>query len=307
MQNPFTQLMKTLIKQFLPPILWDGMHKLKIALLPTPKEVKVKAGCHQLTVPAGHRLHIEADVQPYRNLAIGVIAKYVGEKFHGRCMVDIGANVGDTGAMMASYCTNTLVLVDPSDTYFGYMQRNTSLFSNPVELVKGIVAGDGSVRGTLLHERGTARIQTGGPDAIGFKQFRLSELGDGNACFVKIDTDGFDYEIIQSSGDFLQHVHPVVYWEGEVNNREELSRAVATVRFLQDLGYAQFAVYDDPGFFLLSTNDISVIEQLHNYLFEVGKHSYRRSIFNYNIAAFHETDSDVADRVIGHFQRINKM
>jgi FkbM family methyltransferase len=297
---------KAVVKQFVPPILWESIQRLKAALQPLPKDVEAVAGSHRLRVPNGHKIGIVGVSQPYRNLAVGIIAKYAGEKYRDRCMVDVGANVGDTGAMMASYCSNPLVLVDPSDTYFGYLRCNASLFTNPVTLVKGIVAGEGSVRGTLVHEGGTARIRQGGANNVGFEQFKLSELGDGNACFVKIDTDGFDYEIIQSSGDFLERVHPVVYWEGEVSSHEELATADATAKFLQDRGYTRFAIWDDPGFFLLSTDDVSVLGQLHRYLFEVGKHTYRRSIFNYNIAAFHATDGDVADRVVAHFESINE-
>jgi len=297
---------KKIAHSLTPPLIWEALHKVKVLLKPLPKEVEVDAGRYQLIVPRGHRLQLEAGEQPYRNLAVGIIARHAGVKCPDACMVDVGANVGDTGAMMASYCTNKLVLVDPSDIYFPYLQRNAQLFPNPVELVKGIVAGEGKVQGTLVHEGGTARITNSESGHGDFKQFKLSELGGGRTCFVKIDTDGFDYEIMQSSGDFLKRVHPVVYWEGEVSSQAELVAADATLDSLWQWGYTIFAVWDDPGFFILSTGDISAIKQLHRYLFEVGKHSYRRSIYNYNIAAFHEADGDVARAVVEHFQRINE-
>ena len=72
---------------------------------------QIKCGAYQLQIQ-NHLLLSLHKFQPYRDLCVGVVAKYIAAKYPGGTIVDIGANVGDTAALIATYSkTNYLVEV----------------------------------------------------------------------------------------------------------------------------------------------------------------------------------------------------
>jgi hypothetical protein len=49
-------------------------------------------------------------LQPYRDLCIGISAKYISVKYPNKAIIDIGANIGDTAAIIATYAQNNVYL-----------------------------------------------------------------------------------------------------------------------------------------------------------------------------------------------------
>lgn len=95
-------------------------------------------------------------MQPYRDLCIGIAAKYIGENYPDSVFIDIGAIVGDTASIMATYASNKLILIEASDFFYDVLKLNSSLFSNETTLINEIVSNGETVYGKPSHWGGTA-------------------------------------------------------------------------------------------------------------------------------------------------------
>lgn len=89
--------LKDSIRLLLPPLVWEAMHNLKKIGRSSVTDVSLPIGPFTLILPSTSYLPSLYTAQPFRDLAVGIIAKYAGEKYRDRCMVDVGANVGGYG------------------------------------------------------------------------------------------------------------------------------------------------------------------------------------------------------------------
>ena len=53
----------------------------------------------------------------------------------------------------------------------------------------------------------------------------LEEISEGNATLVKIDTDWYDFSIIRSGIEWLSRVQPLLYYENEIRDLNDLNQA----------------------------------------------------------------------------------
>lgn len=122
---------------------------------------------------------------------------------------DIGANVGDTSAIIASHIENPIVAVEGGNHYFQYLKSNARLLSNVVHLENNFVVNNSSLNLSYVGSEGSGMLQLNDEprkdDSINV--ITPNELIEkyGKPILVKIDTDGFDCQIIQafnSLGDF---------------------------------------------------------------------------------------------------------
>jgi hypothetical protein len=70
--------------------------------------------------------------------------------------------------------------------------------------------------------------------------------------FIKIDTDGFDLEILRGAEDTLRRDKPIVYFELDV---DLLSTADTDLNWLQALGYQQLVCLEPEGGLIGMTDD----------------------------------------------------
>ena len=112
---------------------------------------------------------------------------------------------------------------------------------------------------------------------------RLSQICDDKTCFIKLDTDGYDFFILRDSIDFLASQQPAILFENQIRTVEDLDASNHVLGALSKTGYSGFVVWDDPGFHLVSTTAIEVLQDLNRYLFSVWKKPGHRSICNYDV------------------------
>lgn len=254
-------------------------------------ETSVVCGAYTLVVPENHLL--AKLKQPYRDMCVGIAAKYLGLKYPNATMVDIGANVGDTAALMATHARSKLILVEASEYFLGFLRRNVSAFKNEV-VVKQVLVSDGSlVSGHFHHWAGTASFVQEEQGSLKLQSERLQDLADENTCFVKTDTDGYDFGILMDSLNWLAAVHPAILFENQIRSVEELERANQLYLELQKIGYRWFIVWDDPGFHILSTSSFEALADLNRYLLKISQSEGRKSISNYDVLCLHYKDEDV--------------
>jgi len=259
---------------------------------------EIQCGRYRIKAPEKHALIELMKRQPYRDLCVGITAKYVSAKYPEGTMVDIGANIGDTAALMATYADNDLLLVEASDYFVDFLRENVEQLPNKTDLLQLMVSTGETLSGSLHHWAGTAYFETGRSDASSvITTKRLRDIAGPDTCFVKVDTDGFDVRILMESVDWLGVVGPAVLFENQIRSQDDLDAANRLFEQLIKSGYASFIVWDDPGYHVLSTESLGALVDLNRYLLKIHNYQGPKNLYNYDVLCLHAKDRDVAAAV----------
>lgn len=293
--------MKRLIRNLVPAPIRDAFRRLRGRWREnkffTQSLLHVKCGDYELLVPKSHLLTNLLATQPLRDKCVGVAAEYLGLKYRSGTIVDVGANIGDTAAIIATHASNKLILVEGSEYFHSLLLRNVRQLPNDIE-VKHCLIGDGSqVAARLTHWGGTAFLNKHEPGDSRANTERLCSIAGDDTCFVKLDTDGNDFAILADSIDWFAKVRPGILFENQIHDQNDLHAAGSICRRLADIGYLYFIVWDDAGFFLCSTTCLQLLADLNRYLLTVHENRGHISIYNTDILCLHQEDKDVFDLV----------
>lgn len=261
---------------------------------------------YELTVPSGHVLlqfHSPGGglFQPYREQGLAEVVTALERLGRRGVAVDIGANVGDTLALIARYSTLDVLCVEPSDYFLKYLRENVARhFADRATVADCYVtAHEDEPARALFHWGGTATpidgpyTEQGSVVPIG----RLvSEAGD--VALVKIDTDGTDLALVGGCLDLPAPAFPI-YFELEITTPDRAEATAACTRARQlfarlvQAGYRRAFVWDDPGRFYgrLDLSAEPPVTNLLNYL----THIRHRPVWGFDICVVHDSDSPLAE------------
>lgn len=246
-----------------------------------------------LKLPFSHNLPVILKL--YKNYSSNLrrISGYLSTKYSGLKIIDIGANVGDTIALLKSQSDFEILCIEGDDKFFEILKLNASQFSK-VTLVKTFLGeAESKLKGTLDSKLGTGSIQESDKGEINIKA--LDNLLDEykefkNSKLIKIDTDGYDFKILRGSEKYIKEVKPVIFIEFDPAFHKMFNEHSEWIfEFLEPLGYDMIIFYDNYGDYLLSLsiNEKDKIYQLINYISNRNKEKY------YDLCFFHSEDTDV--------------
>jgi FkbM family methyltransferase len=200
--------------------------------------VRYRIGEIELQLPLSHELPFYRKDHPQYALNVGRIAAETGGP-----VVDIGANVGDTAAIIRNVCDVPILCVEGDDRFFEILSRNAARFDPPIELEHAFVRAP--ARATVERARGTARLAAGNA-AVPTKT--LGEILEDHPTFaapalVKIDTDGWDVPIILAELRLLARLRPVLFFEYDPH----LGAEPVVFERLREIGYRRAVVYENTG------------------------------------------------------------
>lgn len=267
------------------------------------KETSLTLSRFTISIPSNHSLIKFHGEQPKRDLALGTVAHHIGKKYPDKPIVDIGANIGDTAAIMASECANDMILVEASDFFFPYLEKNAALFPNLCTLHHCLVVDGSRQTGSLLHWGGTAYFQS--MDNGKNQESKSLEDITNNACFVKTDTDGFDFRIINGNIDILAKMQPALMFENQIRNQDDVTECGHVLDNLGQIGYRYYCLFDDQGYLLFSTENIAQLKQMNLFMYaQFSDNLRKKSISNFDVFCFHEKDGDVFKTVIQEYKTL---
>ena len=163
---------------------------------------------------------------------------------NGDLAIDIGANIGDTTVPMG-LCTGTdgiTIGFDPNPFVFKVFQTNAGLNKDKYRIEPQPFAistqdeefffvsseasfANGAISSTIDSEHGKF-VQPGKVKGVNLKSFLEKNYGDwvSKLSFIKIDTEGYDKEIIKSITDLIQTCKPVLVAEsfGKASNEAKM-------------------------------------------------------------------------------------
>lgn len=208
----------------------------------------------ELLLPLSHELPIIRSRFPGYSANLGMVGEAVSRLRPNATMVDIGANVGDSVAIVRARSSMPILCIEGDATFLPYLRHNAKLHVNvevePCYVETSLAQGSG-VR--VERSGGTARLV---PNAHGapLKVRPLAEILRSHPTFaepalIKIDTDGHDASILRGSLDVLSAAHPVIFFEHDPRMAHSVGAGDANQIFseLVAIGFDFFALWTNTG------------------------------------------------------------
>lgn len=271
---------------------WSIIKKLRYGIHPK----KILVGHFLLETPTLHQLENYLKIPTYsRNLPR--IVSYMSQMYTDFKVIDIGANIGDTVALIYSETKKqfSIVCIEGDENYFQLLKKNVQQFEH-VNIYKYLLAeNDETKTGALETLLGSGEINesaTGNLETLSLDSFLKKYPEHIEARVLKIDTDGYDIKILYGAKKFLSEKKPVIFFEFDRRMIEEKNdNGLSALRYLRDIGYQTIFFYDHKGRLLLTTTleQEGIIEDLYRYTYnKLGAFPY------YDLCIFHGNDQKLA-------------
>ena len=260
--------------------------------------VSIKICNFKLAIPFLHNIIIYRRIYPLYSSAVGRIAQYLSSKYPDLSVIDVGANIGDTAAIIKCRINAPILCIEGSEYYAELLKKNVAQFENV--FVENIFLGPGgSTNQSFLESGGTGKIiKNSAPNPL----LKFDSLGNivkrhtsmKAIKFVKIDTDGYDSTIIRSESQFLSKHKPVVYFEYDPRLlKENDDDGLSVFNFFADINYNKLLIYNNYGEYLLMTevNNTFLLRDIHQFYLRFGVDRYC------DMCVFHNDDNDIADLI----------
>lgn len=252
-----------------------------------------------LLLPLSHDLPLYLRSHPAYGSNVGRLVEAVVAGCPSATLVDIGANVGDTAAIVRARVRLPILCIEGDPRFFGLLEENTRRLPD-IELARDFVwIGDEMLHARLDAGCGSARLVCDDRAGAPIRARRLSAILADHPRFtepaiIKIDTDGLDCPIIESELDLLARVKPVLFFEFDPHLLKLAGHGESRVfEALRKIGYHTCLLWENTGEFLLHADLVNepLIEDLQHH------YSGRGGLRYADVAVFHEEERDLAEAV----------
>ncbi|UEG50420.1 FkbM family methyltransferase [Ferruginibacter lapsinanis] len=293
------------VSQFIPPIIFNIYKKIR-----STKAGRYKIGKYEIDIPPNFALPAIQKAHRLYDRFLPVLAKNLS---HDKLIIDVGANIGDTTISMLQNCTNPIVCFEPSDIFFDYLKRNLNKLSptdaGRVDTFKQLV-GTGNLSGGLNHHAaGTATLQLSESQTT-ITHIPLDKLIDdsSNVILLKVDTDGFDFDVIKSAEKILSNSEPILFWENEISEDFQYEGFETLYTLLIKKGYKYIYIFDNFGNLMVEESTFEVLKDINAYVYSMKKNNCTRTIYYTDILAVTEKNHSFVKNAILEYKKawINK-
>lgn len=259
--------MKSVLRAVTPPILWAAAKRL---LGPIPQtDMSVFIGAVHVTLPPGHILPELFRQSKNYDQFLPHLAREMPAK---SWVVDVGANCGDTLAAIASANSRlNFICIEADERYFSYLLRNIETlernFPDTLGAIRAVKALAGTVSGKTVSANGSGHLvpAEGGELAVSLEEI----VGDyrvaaADIALIKVDVDGFDYDVVESAGALLDGAAAMVYFECYLGSDEQKQGFTRLFEDMKLRGF-RFLIFDRFGAPVIDTDDLHAIEHLSKY------------------------------------------
>lgn len=250
-----------------------------------------------IKIHGGNPLRRVYELNPQCNSQMAEVAALVEAKYPSAWAVDVGANVGDTLAILRSRTKMPILCVEGDTHCFGLLQENARQFDN-VQLLNAFLSNESGSERIQTEREGwnTTLVKSQHPDRGREIKFEtLDEVTARLKCqslvkLLKVDTEGYDMRIVQGAKNILSTARPVLTWEMNKENIAVLGDDVgAHFDYLTGLGYRRFFIFDPDGkpICILGATDRLPFLSLYEYS------GPAQGICYFDVWAFHQDDEQL--------------
>jgi FkbM family methyltransferase len=178
---------------------------------PTPERIKIWAGGRELSILGTVPSYLKS--YDGRGTDAGSIAQATKGLPNGSLCIDVGANIGIMALSLAVQRPDCqIVAIEPVPDNFTCLQQNIA--DNRIRNVEAINAAVGDRAGTLsITNNGPwSSVSDAVPDTVRCRCATLDEFGFKEIAFLKIDTEGYEPNVLAGASRVL-FSRPLVYLE----------------------------------------------------------------------------------------------
>ncbi len=267
----------------------------RLRLLWSDPLVSFSLGAFKLKLPLSHELPFYRRSFPTYAINLGRITRHVSRKYPDLTVIDVGANVGDSVAILRHNGLPPILCVEGEPRFFQLLTENTRHLED-LELEQTFVGANGDQFGSIYSHHGNAEVRLGLAPGTA-KLCTLSEViarhpRFSGAKLLKLDAEGFDCRIIASENELLRRTRPVLFFEYYPTCCELTGQAAFPVfSQLAALGYSNLLIYENQGRYskALELGQTGALTELHESLVKVSGY--------FDVVAFHAEDSDIAEEL----------
>ncbi|WP_312089881.1 FkbM family methyltransferase [Chryseobacterium sp.] len=238
-------------------------------------------------------------------------------------IIDIGANIGDTSIAIFSQNEDCFIVgVEPDEVFFKDCIENIEL-NNLKNRFLGIQKFISTEKGAFVIEKD----KTSSTGSINKSEYQIenntisfsellqlvpSEISQ-HFDMLKIDTDGYDWDIINSFVDSnkTKEIPRFIFFEmqtflnndvNKTNQREEMNNNyIFAIKKLIEKGFTHFSLFDNFGTYLLTTTNIEDIFKLNEYVIRSQVSNHYSTIFYFDVLAYNECEAEFTKNKISDF------
>ena len=266
-----------------------------------------------LKLPMGHRLPVYQTKFIKYDKFLPFIAKRLAT---GSGVLDIGANCGDTLAAVIPAAPGLRYhAVEPSDNYYKYLEQNIETIKKTFPLVsltysKSLIGNSDGVY-TLIEKDGTATaVKVQKQDDVSEKNSKIldktsltqlvkSQDSQFRLRLLKTDTDGMDWDVINSGLEIIKEVQPIIFFECGPQDDEAFLAYPSTFEKLNNLGYHNFYIFDNYGEYVCCLNTVSALTDFLRYCYKQAQ----RTLHYIDVVAVVPADVSLVESAISEFNQ----
>jgi FkbM family methyltransferase len=263
--------------------------------------VTYKLDGFEMRLPLSHDLPTSRKRTPDYSTNVGRIAAAILNARPDATAIDIGANIGDTAAIIRSRSSMPVLCVEPDPKFSALLQQNIRSLGGEIIAHRGFIStSTTAMTGTLRSRNGTAQL-TANDTGTTIETTSVEDLLQlyprfQNPGLLKTDTDGFDVPILRGMLPLLSRIRPrpVLFFEYDPQYMSQGGRdGLQLLSELQAVGYSHALVYDNLGDLLVSVGPAQprVWEDLHEYF------SGRQSQTYMDVCLFPNEDAALCDSI----------
>jgi FkbM family methyltransferase len=267
-----------------------GLRRLR--LIVSDPAVNCSVGPYNLRLPLSHELPFYRRKFPDYGFNLGRVGFHARQKYQDLTMIDVGANIGDSVAIVHKYSDHPVLCLEGEPRFFQLLKQNTRTLPG-VEIEQTFIGAPGDHIASVDVRRGNARVLLG-PTPGRASICTLTEALARHSRFaaaklLKIDAEGFDCRIIAAETELLKGNKPILFFEYYPTCSELVGqKAFPVFATLSSLGYSVILIYQNLGryFMSLTLDQLNAIEDLHHFISDLEGYC--------DVVAFHREDLDIA-------------
>jgi len=267
-------------------------------------EIKIKVGKKFLFLNLSHQLPVYYYKYPNYDRALPRICKKLKEIDKRLFIVDIGANIGDTVYLITDTTKGSFLCVEGDEKYLPILEKNIKQIStnNHIRIEECYCGNETEEKTFISRTGGTAKIikknkqNIEGIESQVLKMKSLDRIirdnpNFGNSNLLKIDTDGFEIDILNSGKTFIKDVKPLLYFEFTPELYIQNNQNQKTIwNLLRECGYKEALFYNNFGqaIEIINISDQNRVNKLVNKI-------DNKNINYYDILVYHASKNKYSE------------
>lgn len=236
-------------------------------------------------------------------------------------IIDVGANIGDTAIAIFAQNDNAFIVgVEPDELFFNecvYNVNHNGLSPRFLGVNRFVTTQTGNFVVKKSDSLSTGSIEKAEEseniNSISFSRLIDQIPGDKKEKFdiLKIDTDGFDWDILKSFSDYAKggsFLPEFIFFEMQtfLNNREKIAdgrddiiaKYQDALKGINQLGYTHFCLFDNFGTLVKKTTYIEEIFEFNQYIKRSQINNSYSTIYFLDVLAYKAPSDGYVDGVL---------